>query len=544
MDTWMKRAPRALPGLLLGLAVAGCGDEATGPGRAATTGRTSQSMEVARPELVSNDVKYRDDGHKPATGRSGGAEITVRALLGRAGTTDIEVYAGGLGGTGPGELKKVQLKLFDAGGTHLGTLNHNHLDGRAATFTYGGLARGAPLQVQANVDIGKRTGVVTVRDVVKLRPDIAVSSLSAPPFAPTHVPVAITAVLRELNGDVGARTTCVLDVDGVLVDSASGIWVDAGGTVSCEFSRAFAAVGSYTLAVRASGTDPRDYDAANDRAESAIVIRPDVPLGYSASATDDSVLFTRVTSSQFEATPSFNVYTGAWTFYYSDGWRDSVVRTGREQSSRLDVTTRLPLAFPDEPLRDVKLAQATGGATIHEAGFAELPADWRREDANGVGGCVRRSLTGAVIVTFELCTQRSVQGGATQYYTTGSYRWNAGDVTYYSVGSRATWCWDPNYCQTASYAWNDTSRTRTGTLVPFGADFALHMAWVSGGQRFGADPVLTLATPHWVYATPMQCTTSRTVYPPAPLLHSSGRLTTCESMRDEHWLRAGSGSRQ
>ena len=41
-----------------------------------------------------NSEKYRDSGFRPATGSSGSATVSVRALLDKAGTTDVEVTTG------------------------------------------------------------------------------------------------------------------------------------------------------------------------------------------------------------------------------------------------------------------------------------------------------------------------------------------------------------------------------------------------------------------------------------------------------------------
>ena len=83
-------------------------------------------------------AKYRDQGTKPTTGRSGLAAIEARALLGRDGMTDIEVTTGHFEGIGGGgTLAKVQVKLFSGGALMVGTiartdlLGHEHAPGLA-----------------------------------------------------------------------------------------------------------------------------------------------------------------------------------------------------------------------------------------------------------------------------------------------------------------------------------------------------------------------------------------------------------------------------
>lgn len=51
---------------------------------------------ASRPALVSNGIKYRVNGLQPATGRSGSASLTARALLGKDGTTLVEATTGEL----------------------------------------------------------------------------------------------------------------------------------------------------------------------------------------------------------------------------------------------------------------------------------------------------------------------------------------------------------------------------------------------------------------------------------------------------------------
>jgi hypothetical protein len=105
--------------------------------------------------------------------------------------------------------------------------------------------RGSNIGVQANiigVD-GSRTDVVTVTEMVKLRPDLTVGQITNPDHAQIGIPVEITALVSERNGDVGATADCVLSADGVEIDRANGIWIDANRSVSCMFRPIFSMVG-------------------------------------------------------------------------------------------------------------------------------------------------------------------------------------------------------------------------------------------------------------------------------------------------------------
>src|SRR5215212_8884108 len=69
----------------------------------------------SKPQLVPNGRRYQERGLKPAAGRSGSASLTARALLGKDGTTTVEMTTGGLdgGGAQPGNINKARLKPLD-----------------------------------------------------------------------------------------------------------------------------------------------------------------------------------------------------------------------------------------------------------------------------------------------------------------------------------------------------------------------------------------------------------------------------------------------
>ncbi|HEX6086401.1 MAG TPA: CARDB domain-containing protein [Thermoanaerobaculia bacterium] len=216
-----------------------------------------------------NTIKYKNSGLQNATGRSGSATLEARALLGSDGVTTIELTTGSFeNGGATGTIAKVQLK---AGGS---TDNFNNLrnDG-TAVLTVDGLGWREPVQIQANVrDRSARTEVVTVREVVKKRPDLMVSSISAPAQAPANVPVNIYATIVELNGDIGARANARLLVNGVEVDRAEFIWVDANGNVSVAFTHTFTTYGNVNLQVVVDGVNPGDWDTANNSATHALEV--------------------------------------------------------------------------------------------------------------------------------------------------------------------------------------------------------------------------------------------------------------------------------
>lgn len=237
--------------------------------------------------------KYRDTGAKPATGRAGSAAIEIRALLGLSGATELEVTTGQLEAAPPvGSIAKAQVKLLTDGGEVLQADNFRKtLTGNGyASFTYDGLRRGQVMQVQANVTgiDPNRTDVVTVSTNVKLRPDLEAVRINAPAQVLVNSPVTISGVVSEVNGDVGARSTCRLLADGVEVGSIPGIWVDANSTVTCQFQATFGTIGTRQLSLRVTNSVPVDDDAGNNVATASLeVIDPQQPFNYMQAWASD-----------------------------------------------------------------------------------------------------------------------------------------------------------------------------------------------------------------------------------------------------------------
>jgi hypothetical protein len=242
-------------------------------------------MFAAKPQPIKNSVKYRDAGAKPATGRSGSAAIEVRALRTQT-EASIQVAA-----VPAGKLDKVQVKIFNSSGDVVVTDNYRKgtLSGGTGTFSYDWPMRGQKVQVQANVSgiDANRTDVVTVDTTVKLLPDLTVASISAPRQAYIGSVVPVTAVIREANGDLGARANCVLKADGVVVDHADGIWVDAGDAVTCEFRTLFNSLGTKQLTAEVTNVVPTDFNPLNNSATTSIdIVSASTPVWYTMSAFD------------------------------------------------------------------------------------------------------------------------------------------------------------------------------------------------------------------------------------------------------------------
>lgn len=247
-----------------------------------------------KPARISNSVKYKDSApFARATVRD--ASIQTRALLGRDGVTTIEITTGQLdvANSATGTLEKVQLKVSGKNGW---TKNYNNAKS-TGTFVLpvSGLTRGTVIQIHANVRTSRNVQVLQVTDTVRLRPDLQVGTISVPATVTAGVPVSLSASVRELNGDTGARATCALNVNGKLVDTATNIWVDAGGSVQCLFSTTFAA-GTHNVSVTAANVVPGDWDLGNNTASATVTAAAANQNVWSSTATQTVVRDKRVTT--------------------------------------------------------------------------------------------------------------------------------------------------------------------------------------------------------------------------------------------------------
>ncbi|HVG44400.1 MAG TPA: hypothetical protein VM890_06695 [Longimicrobium sp.] len=447
---------------------------------------------AGKPSLIRNAVKYRDQGAKPATGRSGSSTLTVRALLGMDGATDLEVTTGVFDPvpTATRPLTKVQVKQLDASGHSLRTLNYNGLtNGGTATFRYTGLPRGTTLQVQGHVTEGRRTDVVTATAAVYLRPDLRVR-LEAPQQVRAGFPVNLVATVSEGNGDMGARADCVLYVDGVEVDRASGIWVDAGGAVTCAFTYVFPSAGTRRVRVEAANVSPGDFDLTNNAAEATVqVTGGGSDFNYSAQAED-----------YVETTLQVDSTRSAY-----DGGQVTAQHTTLRSSRSIQSGTLygwMPHGVSLATTR-VRVSQATNGVTVHAGAWPDAAAGYPLLAEQP--GCMSSWLAGVMVY---LCSTGTADGGVTnvQYLRTGS------QVTYYGVQHNRTWWPDaPDNVYTYTFEWSGDS-AEGAPRITMGADYTFAVELTDGGRTYRLDATVPLGAPQtrtWSFYPPTgwKCTT-------------------------------------
>ncbi|HEY0172984.1 MAG TPA: hypothetical protein VGB98_18360 [Pyrinomonadaceae bacterium] len=460
-----------------------------GAARAQATGDT-----LSKPRLIANAKKYSDKGLPVARGRSGAASLTARAMLGKDGQTAVELTTGALddAAPAPGQITKAQLKPLSQTGEAVYARNFNGLagGGRFAT-TVNDLRRGQQLQAQANVTgiDPNRADVVTVVETVKLRPDLKAASLVAPARAGVNTIVNISAVVRELNGDLGARADLVLYVDGVEADRAAGVWVDANGTVSAAFAHTFASEGVKQLTLKVERVTPGDYNAADNAAAGTIeIVSPAVKLSHSVTVSDNT-LNTRYLS-EYE----YNVHDGTTTSGDSSNY--SYDNRSRSQDVHFyGWSYRAALKFPV----DASITELSDGAPVISANIPSLTADYSYESDYGTyryssSYAYRQDYTTGYYFYINTYSVSGPEPGYNYDNTQVVYSRHAGDVTYHSASTyRYYYSYQGGTPYESSYSYNYDYSGESGVFIKFGSHYGLDVTLKGAdGTAFTASPRMPL----------------------------------------------------
>ena len=401
------------------------------------------STALAERQRIDPAFKYNDSSVPNARGRSGNATIEARALRDRTGVTVLDV-------TTNGTFDKVQVKI-PTGDDEAETVNYTGVGSGTFSTTLQGLPRWTKIEVHATVSgvDANRTDVVAAEETVKLRPDLAVGAISVTPHAAVGMPVRVTALVSEKNGDVGARTDCVLYSGITELSRAGGIWVDAGGAVTCSFAPSFHEAGAKELRVALERTDPGDWDPANDSgtAETRIYAEAEPFPEWNTWAREDSGWEEyRITSRDYS------------NYRYSEG---------TSQMSTLNARFTGPMNV--QSLR-VTAAVSTDGELLYlgdeiEAEYHLLDPDWWTDAAvvelygDGFDGLVWSFGTG------------------TNQRVTADLRRVGGTVTYHTEGFEYRY-WTGTY-----YTWNESGTYSNGTIArPYGNTVSMTMT-LSDGTR-------------------------------------------------------------
>ncbi|HET7464656.1 MAG TPA: hypothetical protein VFJ82_25665 [Longimicrobium sp.] len=467
----------------------GC-DRATGPtDPSAPTGSPRMEegaaptvVQAVKPVLHDAAVRYRDAGHHPARGRSGTAELTLLALAGSDGTTEVRVSTADVSDPwtpAPGTVGRVLAKGYAPGGQLRFATSREGAAGGAASFTVPTLPRGSVVEAQAAVQgvDASRTDVVTVADSVWRRPNLRVAGLTAPTRAENGAPTNLFATVQESNRDLGNWAVCTLYVDGARVDWADRVWVDAGDAVACAFTYRFQFDGDHQVRVRVDAAPgaPRDDDPRDNEAGATVHVFSPTRLGFGVWAFDVEQSDSTVQTARWEGDGqvqetrtttanhlrSENVFVNAWT-----------PQLLRSPQIRVDVTER------------------SGGQTVYDRQYLIAM------DAVDGGSCgyFEADRPGAHIY---ICSASWVTG-TWLFYDRNAYR-----TTYHSRSFMSVW--DGLTGERTVYEQGYDQEDGPGATPFSGDDFALRLRMYDGSEVFALDAAMTLERQVYDLGSPEQC---------------------------------------
>lgn len=514
------------------------------------TSLSSWSLTHVPGNAVPSSQHYRQSGVSNATGRSGSATMTARALLSKNGSATVEVTTGKLDSTStpPGNFRKVQFKALSATGNPLSVQNL-FPPTASGYYSFGSQAlhRAEQIQLQGNIDgiDGNRTDVVTVVETVKVRPDLAVAGLLFASSAFVNQPVNISANIVEMNGDTGATTTCVLAIDGNNVDQVKNAYVDAAGSVSCAFVYAFNAIGGHTIQISAVNVVPADWDTSNNSSSGTIDITNPITAEQSnASFQDNNGGFpTTATNTSKIWYMGTLVQDVSNTFGTVGHTQDS--NTTFSSSGCTGTTNAVAWQFPV----NVTYSETMDGKSVYS--FADTGITGNSMSFSGY--------------SFPMCNgivaSQSLQYGSDEtddhwnYLTSYQYydgsgnllmssqmiqsERYAGDVTYFSYGYQCLYNNSPSStCDNPLdyYTWNTPSQQVYGTIVPLGSTWVPSISTLdAAGNTFSGSISVSLSSSQQTSSQPNSCQN----YGP----DSSGNTyQDCSSSENNYTITEGSAS--
>jgi hypothetical protein len=306
--------------------------------------------------------------------------MTAGALTGPS-KTDVTLTVQAAPGCEPATtVKHIQIKTFTADGDVASVLNlhDREADDGIVAIALRRIPRGMRIEADAEVQTGTPSRTYVVRDKTRslLRPDLVVREVRAPKSALNTSPFVVTAVIAEMNGDVGATAHATLaGALGYLVEPVD-VTVAAGESTVVTFAPLTLANPLPTkLKIDVNGALPVEYDSANGaRTANVDVTKNALPapahvlfpslLGYGAQYNNH--LYAPITASRMppEEYPDVEAKVKALQpqlvrIFYNDNWEENQDGTHPEWRDNYASFVRV-----------VQLAQESG-ATI-DIGFQNL----------------------------------------------------------------------------------------------------------------------------------------------------------------------------
>jgi hypothetical protein len=144
-----------------------------------------------------------------------------------------------------------------------------------AEVDLGPVARGATVSANVYVQSSPTDPLVQLRRaaIARLRPDLVVAAVHAPPQTLTTRSIDVVADVSELNGDVGATATLTLMLGPTPLAEPKTVTVPRGGEISSTFEDVkLETAMSAELSVRVDDAAPFETDATNNSGSSTVEV--------------------------------------------------------------------------------------------------------------------------------------------------------------------------------------------------------------------------------------------------------------------------------
>ena len=355
---------------------------------------------------------------------------------------------------------------------------------------------------------------MTLLETVKVRPDVAVASLSFPPSAVPDQAVNISANLLEMNGDAGATTICVLAIDGNPVDQMKHVYVDAGGSVSCTFVYTFDSPGGHTIQVSATNVLPADWDTSNNSDSGTIdITNPNTAEQSFASFQDNNGGFPVTATNTFKQWHMGTLLEDVSDTFGSSGHTQSSDTTF-SSSGCAGSTNAVAWQFPV----NVTYSETMDGKSVYsykDMGITGNTVSFPGNFSSCNGIVASRILQfGSNFADDHLNNLTSYQyydaaGNLLMSNQTIQTERLAGDVTYFSYGYQCFYLQSPSgTCNNPSdyFVINNSGQDVSGTVVPVGSTWVPSVSAVdAGGNTFSGSISVPLSSTQQTSSQPLTC---------------------------------------
>ncbi|MGM0879864.1 MAG: hypothetical protein ACQEXQ_02355 [Bacillota bacterium] len=203
-------------------------------------------------------------------GTTNSYDLALQALKGKDSVTDLYVQITPKSNEmiPPDILKKIQLKSYGLEGKLIYTKNLFNVAAspELTDIKLNDVERYQSLETRIHVqnDHTADEEVLSGKTIVLLKPDLVVDEVQATNKVKVNEPFSVTANIKELNGDIGAKANVqILDGSNVL-DTAERLVVNAGGQAQAAFMLTLPKAGTYALKVNITGVEPGDYTDSNN----------------------------------------------------------------------------------------------------------------------------------------------------------------------------------------------------------------------------------------------------------------------------------------